>query len=360
MPPFRPRHPRSAVAALAFATLLAGSAPLPAQTAAPPRVIAYLNLDASQSDRLCMQQLRTGLEAAGWSFDEQLALQWNDAGGDPARLAPLAQELVARRPDVLLATNNAEADALMKATQKLPIVVMGPTNIRHTLDAQLRPLANITGVSLGFSGQFVLKPLEVLLQAFPQARRIGVITNSGNTAHERLKGLGVMEGPLAQAGIEGVRVRFSGEADLAGAWDELARRQVDAVMILPDSPAFFDAHARQALRVRLPTIAHHSWFATRHGGLLSYGSIGRVNMCGRGAQYVDQILRGRPLPELPVEELYDAALVVNLDTAGRLGITLPPALIARADRLILPGEKTLAPTAGAGGDGITAAQPPSR
>ncbi|OJU91615.1 MAG: hypothetical protein BGO13_12530 [Burkholderiales bacterium 66-5] len=357
MPLFQPRQPRAA--ALALAALLVGNAPVHAQTAAP-RSIAYLNLNASESDRLCMQQLRTGLEQAGWSFDQQLTLESIDAGGDPARIPALARTLAARNPAVLLATNNAETDALMKATQTVPIVVMGPTNIRPVLDAQLRPLANVTGVSLGFSGQFVLKPLEVLLQAFPQARRIGVITNSGNTAHERLKGLGSMEGPLAQAGIEGVRVRFSGEADMAGAWDELARQKVDAVMILPDSPAFFEAHARQALRVRLPTIAHHSWFATRHGGLLSYGSIGRVNMCGRGAQYVDQILRGRPLAELPVEELYDAALVVNLDTAQRLGITLPPALVARADRLIRPGEKTLAPTAEAGGDGITAAQPPTR
>ena len=103
-----------------------------------------------------------------------------------------------------------------------------------------------------------------------------------------------------------------------------------------------------------------SGFPPRHGGLLSYGSIGRVNMCGRGAHYVDQILRGRSLAELPVEELYEAALVVNLDTAERIGVTLPPALLARADRLIRPGEVTLPPTADVPGDAKAAAQPPSR
>ena len=81
-------------------------------------------------------------------------------------------------------------------------------------------------------------------------------------------------------------------------------------------------------------------------------------MCGRGARYIDQVLRGRPLAELPIEELYEAALVVNLDAAQRLGVTLPPALIARADRLIQPGERTLAPRADA--TPLPPFQPPAR
>ena len=363
----RPHRP-GVLVTLAFIGWLAAWQPLRAQTAASsvatpaaaPRVIAYLTLGASESNRLCMNEVRDGLIKAGWSFDQQLRLEWNDAANDPARYASVAQAMVERRPAVLLATDNPPAEALMNATKDVPIVVMGPTNLRSVLDAQLRPLANVTGVTLGLSRQFFLKPMEVLLQAFPQARRVGMITNGDNPAHENVKDLGPFADMLGQAGVEGVRVRFSGEAGIAGAWDELARRQVDSVMIWPDSSVFHGEHARQALRVRLPAIAHTSWFATRHGGLLSYGSIGRVNMCGRGAYYVDQVLRGRPLAELPVEELYEAALVVNLDTAERIGVTLPPALIARADRLIRPGERTLPPTAEAPGDAKAAAQPPSR
>ena len=343
----------------ALAALLATSPPAGAQTAAPRR-IAYLGTGPSESVRVCMNQVRRALQESGWSFDGQLALEWNDAGNDPAQLTPMAQAIVASRPDILIATENMPNEALMKATQKLPIVVMGPTNLHHVLDAQLRPLANVTGVSLGLNNQYAIKPVEVLLQAFPQARRIGMLTNGQHTGHERLKDLGPFADMLGQAGIEGVRVRFSGDAGVAAAWDELARHKVDAVLIWPDSSVLLGEHARQALRVRLPAIAHTSWFATRHGGLLSYGSIGRVNMCGRGARYVDQVLRGRPLAELPVEELYEAALVVNLDTAERIGVTLPPALLARADRLIRPGEVTLAPTADAPGDAKAAAQPPTR
>jgi len=338
----------------------APSAPGAATPAAAPHVIAYLTLGPSESNRLCMNEVRAGLEAAGWSFDRQLRIEWNDVANDPARYAAVAQAMVARRPAVLLATNNPESEALMNATQEVPIVVLGPTNLRQVLDAQLRPLANVTGVTLGLSGQFLLKPMEVLLQAFPQARRVGMVTNDGNPRHEAMKDLGPFADMLGQAGVEGVRVRFSGEAGIAGAWDELARRQVDAVLIWPDSAVFHGEHARQALRVRLPAIAHTSWFTTRHGGLLSYGAIGRVSMCGRGARYVDQVLRGRPLAELPVEELYEAALVVNLDTAERIGVTLPPALLARADRLIRPGDRMLPPTADAKGDAGAAAQPPSR
>ncbi len=347
--------------ALAFITLLAFIQPLAAQTIAAPRTIAYLDIGPNESNQLCMMQLRTALEGAGWSFNGQLAMEPNHADGDPARFAPLAQAMVARRPAVLLATNNPEAEALMNATKEVPIVVIGPTNLRRVLDAQLRPTANVTGITLGLSSQFMFKPMEVLLQAFPRARRIGLITNRDNTALEGLKDLEPFTGMLRQAGVEGVRVRFSGGvAGIAAAWDELARQKVDAVLIVPDSAVFHGEHARQALRVGLPAISHHSWFATRHGGLLSYGSIGRVSMCARAGRYVDQVLRGRPLAELPVEELYDAALVVNLDTAGRLGVTLPPAFVARADRVVRPGERTLPPTAGAGGDATAPAQPPSR
>lgn len=349
------------LAALGLASLLAVSPPGAAQTANAPRVIAYLGAGPSESVRLCMKQLRAALEESGWSFERQLQIEWNDAASDPARLAPMAQALVARRPDVLLATDNTVSAALMAATRELPIVMIGPTNLKPVLDAQARPLANVTGVTLGLSGQYYLKVAEVLLQAFPQARRIGMLSSLNNPGHERFKDLGPFADMLSQAGVEGVRVRFSGEAGMADAWDELARHQVDAVMIWPDSSVLLGEHARHALRVRLPAIAHTSWFATRHGGLLSYGAIGRVNMCARAARYVDQVLRGRPLFELPVEELHDAALVVNLDTAERLGVSLPPALIARADRLIRPGESTLAPTADGGRpDAEAASQPPAR
>lgn len=347
--PTRPlRHRPPAFAVLALCAMLAGSPPLTAQTANEPRMIAYLGLGPSESVRVCMNQLRAALEKTGWSFDGPLVLEWNDAANDPARLAPMAEALVARRPAILLATENTAAEALMKATRELPIVMMGPTNLHHVLDAQARPLANVTGVSLGLSGQYLYKPVEVLLQAFPNARRIGMVENDGNPGHRKDRSLGPVPDMVRQVGAELFRVRFSGLAGIAGAWEELARLKVDAVVIWPDSSAMLGEHAQQSLRLGLPAIAHTSWFATRYGGLLSYGAIGRVNMCARGAHYVDRVLRGFPLAELPVEELFEAALVVNLDAAERLGVTLPHALIARADRVIRPKEATLPPRADTG------------
>lgn len=336
MPHDPPRHRPSAIAALATIALLAGSAPLAAQTAAAPRLIAYLGNGPSDSERACMAELRAALEKAGWSFDGQLAIEWNDAGNDPARLAPMAQALVERRPDVLITAEVAPTEALMKATQELPIVALGAANLGRVVDAQAHPLANVTGVTLSLTGQHAIKPVEVLLQAFPHARRIGVVQNNGNPLHLRQEGLGPAPDMIRQAGAELFRVHFSGEAGIAGAWDELARHQVDAVAVWPDSPALLAEHARQSLRLGLPAISHHLWFSSRYGGLLSYGVIGRISICGRGARYVDQVLRGHAVADLPVQELYEAGLSINIGTAERLGVTLPAAFIARADRLHRP------------------------
>ena len=340
MPPTPPRPLPSAIAACAAIALLAASPPLRAQTAAAPRVIAYLGNGPSDSERACMAELRTALEAAGWSFDQQLTLEWNDAGHDPARLAPLAQALVARRPDVLLSNEVAPVEALMQATQALPIIAIGTGNLGRVVDAQARPLANVTGVALSLTGQHGIKPMEVLLQAFPQARRIGMVENNGNPLHRPDRSLGPLPDMVRQAGAELVRVHFSGEAGIAGAWEELARLQVDAVMIRPDSPPLLAEHARQSLRLRLPAISHNTWFSNRYGGLLSYGVIGRINFCARAARYVDQVLRGRAVADLPVQELYEAGLSINLGTAEQMGVVLPAALVARADRLNRPQATT--------------------
>lgn len=333
-------------ARFALAALLAAGLTAQAQTAAPRR-IAYLGIGPSESSRVCVDEVRAGLQAAGWSVGDQVVLEWNDAGHDPARLAPLARAIVASRPDVLIATDNVPTAALMSATRELPIVVLGATNLQHAVDAQLRPVANVTGVSLGVNGRYAVKIMEVLLQAFPAARRIGLMENNDHPGHDDDGPLPAIAALVRQAGAELVRARFSGEAGVAAAWDELARRQVDAVMIRPDGGPFLGAHARQAQRVGLPAIAHNAWFVRRYGGLLSYGVAGHANiLCESGARYVDQVLRGRPLAQLPVQELYEARLVVNLDAAQRLGVTLPPMLIVRASELILPGEPTQPPPAG--------------
>lgn len=351
-----------AIVVMVFAALLVPGRPLQAHSASAatpsrstsaqvsvgPRLIAYLGNGPSDSERACMAEMRSALEAAGWSIDNQLTIEWNDAGHDPSRLAPMAQALVARKPDLLLTAEVAPAEALMKATQSLPIVVLGASNLRRVVDEHARPLANVTGVTLSLRGQHAIKPMELLLQAFPQARRIGMIENHGNPLHRGAGLLGPIPDMVRQAGAELHRVHFSGEAGIAGAWEELARLKVDAVMIRPDSPPLLAEHARQALRLRIPAISHHSWFSERYGGLLSYGVIGRINLCGRGARYVDRVLRGSLVSELPAEELYEAGLSINLETAERLGVRLPAALIARAERLNKTGAGQPTEQVGAG------------
>jgi len=325
MPPLSRSWVRCAV--LAFGMLSA----VPAFPA--PRTIAYLGVGQAATEQACMAELLASLTASGWTIGERLRLEQYHAEGDENRLAGLAAQAVAGRPDLLLATEVAPTSALLAATRDIPIVVIGAANLRAAgaVDATGRPLANATGVTLALSGQHIIKPFEILLQAFPHARKLGIVENHGNPLHRRE--VAAVANMAREAGVELVRAHFSGEATIAASWELLAGQGVEAVLIRADSPAYLAEHARQSLRLRLPAISHHMHFA-RSGGLLTYGVVGRTPMCPRAADYVDRILRGQPVAELPVEELYQAGLTIHLGTAEAMGTTLPAALLQRADRLL--------------------------
>ncbi|MGD9943064.1 MAG: ABC transporter substrate-binding protein [Burkholderiaceae bacterium] len=332
LPSAGPTRRRSSFATLAASLLLVALlAPPPA--AADPRLLLFLSNGPSASERGCVDELRATLEKLGWSFDEQLKLEPHHADSDETRLAGLAETLVARQPALLIATEVAPLAALLKATREIPIVAIGASNLLSSgaVDEAGRPLANATGVTLSLSGQHTAKPLEVLRQAFPAARRIGIIENHGNPLHKRPAAS--MAAVAERAGVTLIRAHFAGTAGIAAAWDELKQQDVDVVAVRPDSPAHLPEHARQSLRVKLPAVSHHSLF-TRSGGLLAYGVVGRTAMCPRGAHYADQLLRGRPIGELPVEELFEAGLAINLATAAKLGAELPKTVMSRADHLI--------------------------
>ena len=300
---------------------------------ATPRTIAYLGIGSANIEQACIAELLASLASAGWKVGEQLTLEQYHAESDQTRLAGLAARAVASRPDLLLTTEVAPTAAVLAATRDIPIVVIGAANLRASgaVDATGKPLANATGVTLALSGQHIIKPFEILLQAFPEARKLGIVENHGNPMHRNeVRQVASM---ARDAGIDLVRVHFSGADTIPETWEALAREGVEAVLVRADSPAYLAEHARQARRLALPAISHHMQFA-QSGGLLTYGVVGRIPMCPRAARYIDKILRGQPVAELPVEELYEAGLTIHLGTAEAIGAKLPPALIQRADRLL--------------------------
>ena len=265
------------------------------------------------------------LQESGWSFDGQLALEWNDAATiQPS--SPRTWRAGRSWPagPISRATENMPNEALMKATQKLPIVVMGPTNLHHVLDAQLRPLANVTGVSLGLEQTSMRSPVEVLLQAFPTARRIGMMekrpTRTQRAGDRLIHGHG--EADRRRVGAREIQARPA----FASAWDELA----DAGSMPCDPAGYLGVFASTRARRSAWACRRSYQLLVRHAmaARFSYGAAGRVNTCGRGARI--DLARGSPAGrELLIEELRTKRRWSSTRRRPASGVTPLPAIARR-------------------------------
>lgn len=311
-------------------TSMAGS-DVHAQAASRERVVAYLVYGTRDGPKACLEGLRKGLAQAGWVEGRDVRFEIRYAEGKPELLAARAGELAALRPDVLATSGLAPAVALQQATREIPIVVLSAGGMQAaglvaTLD---RPGGNVTGQSLGVS-EHGDKAADILLQAFPNAKRIGVILNSRNPGHSIDRPALAL---VKQRGREVVPAWIEDASGVDAAWDALAAREVGAVLIFPDLGALIPAHARAAARLGLPAIAHHRRFV-EDGGLMSYGLSPQESICHKGARYVHEVLKGRRPQDLPVEEMRDAELVINMKAARALKVDLPADIVTRAAELI--------------------------
>jgi putative ABC transport system substrate-binding protein len=191
------------------------------------------------------------------------------------------------------------------------------------------PGGNVTGVALG-DREHAAKPLDMLQQTLPAARRVGWLRNRNNPAHRRLS-REELDAIGSKRGLSLVVAEHGGFDDLEAAWLRLAKGGAQSVYIQPDLGIYTEAHVRLSQRHRLPAITHHLSFA-RQGGALAYGYT--HNFCQRGARYVDRVLRGESPSRMPVEELSDVRFVVNLRTLSHLNLKPSAEALARADELI--------------------------
>lgn len=291
-----------------------------------PRVVGYLTVSEEGARERCLRDFVVALEKLGWRNEADYRIVLAHAPRDESRLDEQARELLHARPDLLVTRGVNLVSALRRATAKVPIVVLGAGAMQPTglIESLHRPGGNVTGISLG--EHHGSKSLEVLRQLMPGARRIGLLTNRNNPAHSRTD----LAQTAARLGLTLVQADFGSLDDLEPAWRRLAAANLQAVFIAPDVGAYAEAHARLALAHRLPAMWYHARFV-RSGGAFAYGH--RANTCEMGARYADQILRGRSPRELPVEEVEDTGLSVNLRTLRRLGVDAAPAL-ARAVEVI--------------------------
>lgn len=296
-------------------------------------VLATSSTPTRQASRGNYTAFFQALAKAGWVEGRNLRVDWRDAEGDLERIAPLAAELVALKPDLVLATTQPAAMAVMKATTTIPIVF---ALVQEPLAAGLaislaRPGKNATGL-VSMNVEILSKRIELLLEVVPKARRIALLYQPDFDLNARQAALA--EQVLQSLDARPLRVAIGRPETFDRAFETLGRERPDAVLVI-ENPSVFANRAeivRRMAALRLPAMYGFQPFAL-DGGLMSY-SIDFDDQFRRAADYADRILRGAKPGELPIAQPQKLELAVNLTAARRIGITIPQSMLLRADRVI--------------------------
>jgi len=326
---------REVIALLAILILPMAARPLSAQTQRMAR-IGYLTGGVPTPDGGSLTGslaiLKEGLHQLGWREGATFDVDARFAGGDFSTISRLAVELVARRLDVIVATGSTETKALQVATKEIPIVflqVHDPLSL-GIVDSIARPGGNTTGFSAGpqLLWEKRLEVLAELLGRLPHRLAwIGNPTNAGGTL-----GWSDAKAAAGKHAVSLTRVEVTKPNELESAFASL--RDCDALLVHWDF-LLYSLRKRLVELVaerRLPAVYEYRGYIVE-GGLVSYGADVRDNF-RRAAGYVDRILKGARPADLPVDQASRYELVINVRTAKSLGITIPPALLTRADEVI--------------------------
>lgn len=277
--------------------------------------------------------VRTGMRKFGHEDGVDIKIEIRTALGRLERVPGLAKELVELKPVAILVVNELAIRALMKATSTIPIVMMAHTAndpvALGLIDSYARPGGNVTGI-FTVDSVLIAKRLEVLKEALPQVSRMAVLWDSSFGRHH----LDELQRAAQLLRLELQPIDVLSPQDLEPAF-KTAKRNGAGALILSFSPWFWVHKARiaeLALRAKLPTISEYYQFV-EDGGLLSYGSFSPDNWA-RAAYYVDRLLKGAKVADLPVEQVSKFKLMVNLKSAKALGITIPQSILIRADEVI--------------------------
>ena len=313
-----------------FAGILA--APLVADAQAPSKVYRVGWLSPVAADRFLLEPFKKELNALGYVEGQNLVLDFRYAGGEVARLPGLAAELVALRPEVIIASTTDAVLAAKQATATIPIVM---TFVSDPVGAGIvpslaHPGGNVTGVT-DFGVELAGKSVEMIRAVSPKVSRAAVLMSNNPSHPAQLKAL---QDAAKSADLTLVPIMATTPGDLGDAFASLSQKNVGALIVFGGAP-----HASQreeiaalAIKNRVPTI-----FLTRAyvvaGGLLSYGASIQDSYI-LPAIYVDKILKGAKPGDLPIAQPTKFELVINLKTAKALGLTIPQSLLVRANEVI--------------------------
>ena len=280
-----------------------------------------------------LEPFREGLRDLGYVEGKTVAIEWRFAEGKNERLATLVGELVRLKVDVIFAVNTPAAQAAKKATTTIPIVIARLADPVKTglVPSISRPGGNITGLS-SITEEVAAKRLELLKEAVRGVSRVAALWNAGNPGHPYV--VEGMELASPQLGLQLLSIPVRGPGDFVGALQAATRGRAEALVVVDD--VLITTHKAQVLSLStkhsLPVVANHQEFAEA-GALMTYGQ-SVPDEYRRAAHYVDRILRGARPGDLPIEQPTRFLLVINLKAARALGLTIPPSLLLRADRVI--------------------------
>ena len=307
-----------------------------AQQGAGVRRIGWLDLGSAPSTTSGpLEAFRRGLRDLGWTEGHNVAIETRYADDNSGRLAVVTAELVALRLDVIVTITTPAAVAAKKATQSIPIVMAGSSQPVQLglVESLAKPGNNVTGVTNHPGAGFNPKVVQLLKEAAPKISRVALLWSGINSLGEA-GALSELQAAAPALAITVLSAEAREPSEVHVALDAILQRQPDALYVLPNST---NSGQRKliidfALANRLPSVfADSRWVA--QGGLMSYG-IDWLELRRHTAIYVDKILRGARPADLPVEQPTKFELVINLKTAKALGLTIPQALLARADDVI--------------------------
>jgi putative ABC transport system substrate-binding protein len=310
------------------------------QTKSVPK-IGYLSRDLHPADSRApaprrLEAFRQGLQELGYIEGKNIIIEYRYAEGRQERLPALAEELVRLKVEIIVANNFTTVRAVRKVTTTIPIVVTsGGDPLRSGLVASLaRPGGNVTGLS-NYSVELLGKRLELLKEVLPKVTRFAFLNDTEGTPSKAM-----FEEVQVAAQTLGVKFQLvevkAQDPDLEGAFRVMAKERIGAVITSPSPRLSLSLHRKRILQLleqaRMPAI-HPSAEWVEAGGLMYYGA-NDPDLFRRAAIYVDKILKGAKPADLPVEQPTKFDLVINLKAAKQSGLTIPPTVLARAEKVI--------------------------
>ena len=297
------------------------------------RRVAFIGSTTRAAAGHLLEALIAGMREHGWNEGRNLALDVRYADGDPARYAPIAAELLALRPEVVVTGTDAVAQSVASLTKSHPIVFcLGFDAVGLGLVRTLaRPSANVTGLSI-LAFELVVKRVALLKQAVPRLERLGVLAREGDTNTERW--ISPLTAEVRKIGVTPTPAWVKQADDLPATFDRIVGEGAQALLEMPE-PLFFQHRQHVAdltLRHRLPT----AFTTAEHvdAGLMMAYAVNLAAAFRRAATLVDKILKGANPATMPVEQANVYELHLNLRTAKSLGLAIPRSLLVQAARVI--------------------------